>query len=80
MCGSAKRLSSVNGFGSLAWHHTVIAVVIISLAFFGTQISGQVVSVLATSLGDRLDETLRRRVIQAVNGPVGIWHLDDPVT
>jgi hypothetical protein len=37
-------------------------------AFFGTQISGRVVSVLAASLGDRLDEILQRRVIQEVNG------------
>jgi ATP-binding cassette subfamily B protein len=69
-----------DGFGSPAGHRTVIAVVIISLAFFGTQMSGRVVSILAASLGDRLDETLQRRVIQAVNGPVGIRHLDDPVT
>jgi ATP-binding cassette, subfamily B, bacterial len=78
---SESAVETLNdGFGSPAGHRTVIAVVIISLAFFGTQISGRVVSVLATSLGDRLDETLQRRVIQAVNGPAGIRHLDDPVT
>jgi ATP-binding cassette subfamily B protein len=68
------------GFGSPAGHRAMIAIAIISLAFAGTQVSGRAVSALATSLGERLDESLQRRVIQAVNGPVGVRHLDEPGT
>jgi ATP-binding cassette, subfamily B, bacterial len=68
------------GFGSAAGKRAILAIAIISLAFVGTQAAGQFVSALATSLGARLDESLQRRVIRAVNGPVGMRHLDEPAT
>lgn len=68
------------GLGSAAGKRAILAIAIISLAFMGTQVSGQFVSALATSLGNRLDESLQQRVIRAVNGPVGMRHLDEPAT
>jgi hypothetical protein len=50
----------------------MIAIAIISLAFIGTQASGRAVSALAAWLGERLDEHLQGRVIQAVSGPIDV--------
>lgn len=68
------------GLGSAAGHRAIIAIAVICLAFVGTEVSGRLVSALSTSLGNRVDACLAQQVIQAVNGPVGIRHLDEPDT
>ncbi|HEY4017718.1 MAG TPA: ABC transporter ATP-binding protein [Pseudonocardiaceae bacterium] len=66
------------GFGSPAGHRAVLAAVALAGLFVTAQTATRLATGLATTVGSRIDATLQRRAIRAVNGPTGIAHLDDP--
>ncbi|GAA5188819.1 ABC transporter ATP-binding protein [Rugosimonospora acidiphila] len=66
------------GLGSPAGHRAVLAAVELAALFLAGQLGSRLSAALATSLGARVDGSLQRRAIRAVNGPSGVAHLDDP--
>ncbi|MDQ3702083.1 MAG: ABC transporter ATP-binding protein/permease, partial [Chloroflexota bacterium] len=54
------------------------ALAVVGVLFVATRVLGSVRTTLAASLGRRLDVHLRERVMQALNRPAGIAHLEDP--
>jgi len=66
------------GFASPAGHRTVQALVAWGGLMLLLQVAPRLRTAVATTLGWRLDSSLRQRVMAAVNRPWGIAHLEDP--
>ena len=56
----------------------IVALAAVGALFVFSRVLGAVRSTFAFSLGRRLDEHLRARVVVALNRPTGIAHLEDP--
>jgi len=68
------------GPDSLPAHSAMTALAVVSALFVAIRALGLVRATLAASLGRRLDERLRERVMLALNRPARIAHLEDPAT
>ena len=66
------------GPDSPAARAALAALAAVSVLFVLNRAFGSVRSTLAVSLGRRLDEHLRERVMVALNRPSGVAHLEDP--
>ncbi|WP_207926080.1 ABC transporter ATP-binding protein [Actinocrispum wychmicini] len=66
------------GFDSADGRTAVWALVLMGVAFVGQQVVARLSASVAGTVGARLDGRLQQRAIVAVNGPVGVRHLDDP--
>ena len=66
------------GPDSPAARAAMVALAAVGALFVLNRVLGTVRSTLALSLGRRLDEHLRERVMMALNRPGGIAHLEDP--
>jgi len=67
-----------HGLGSPDGHRLVVALVIAGALFAATLLLGPVQTGLSTVIKARLTFTVKRRLMGAVSGPVGIAHLEDP--
>ena len=58
--------------------YAIVAAIALAVLFVLAQTATRLATGLATTVGSRVDATLQRRAIRAVNGPTGVAHLDDP--
>ncbi|MGH2355001.1 MAG: hypothetical protein ACRDJN_25615, partial [Chloroflexota bacterium] len=66
------------GPDSAAARTATVALAVVGVLFILIRELGAARSTLAQSLGRRLDERLRERVMVALNQPAGVAHLEDP--
>jgi ATP-binding cassette subfamily B protein len=77
LAGTAPGLA--RGLGnSHQWSHFELALAILAILIALIQGASSALALVSESLGRRLNSTLRERVMTAMNGPVGISHIDDP--
>src|SRR5919202_2370056 len=74
----ATPAAIAGGPDSPAAQTALVALAAVGALFVLIRLLGTVRSTLALSLGRRLDEHLRERVMGALNRPFGIAHLEDP--
>jgi ATP-binding cassette, subfamily B, bacterial len=67
-----------SGFASSAGHDVIAALVATGIFLIGSLLLGPYQNLLGTIVSLHLSDRLQGRLIEAVSGPVGIAHLEDP--